>query len=144
MQVSLATESAGKVPAGITPTHIKPTGESAVALFKSQLLTAYPSMAELSKPGNDTFALASEAAKRPSASLREMVSPPSEKKIVALANTLNEDPDVLLAMAGKVSTELKGIIMKRPKLFAEVLRKLKTEPDNAILNIVREVKDGDW
>ena len=75
---------------------------------------------------------------------REMVSPPSEKKIVALANTLNEDPDVLLAMAGKVSTELKGIIMKRPKLFAEVLRKLKTEPDNAILSIVREVKDGDW
>lgn len=75
---------------------------------------------------------------------REMVSPPSEKKIVALANTLNEDPDVLLAMAGKVSTELKGIIMKRPKLFSEVLRKLKTEPDNAILSIVREVKDGDW
>ena len=75
---------------------------------------------------------------------REMVAPPSEKKIVVLANILNEDPDVLLAMAGKVSTELKGIIMKRPKLFSEVLRKLKTEPDNAILSIVREVKDGDW
>ena len=77
MQVSLSSEPAGKVPAGITPTHIKPTGESAVALFKSQLLTAYPSMAELSKAGNDTLALASEAANRPSALAREMVSPPS-------------------------------------------------------------------
>ena len=75
---------------------------------------------------------------------REIVPPPSEKKIAALATVLDEDEDVLLAMAGKVSTELLEIIKARPALFAELIRKLKEEPDHAVLRIVREVKDGDW
>ncbi|RMH11356.1 MAG: XRE family transcriptional regulator, partial [Gammaproteobacteria bacterium] len=33
---------------------------------------------------------------------------------------------------------------KRPQLFAELLRELKTLPDHAILRVVREVRDGDW
>ena len=33
---------------------------------------------------------------------RDIVPPPSEKKIIALAKVLDEDPDILLAMAGKV------------------------------------------
>ena len=37
---------------------------------------------------------------------RDIVSPPSEAKIIALAQLLNEDPDILLAMAGKVSTDI--------------------------------------
>lgn len=72
------------------------------------------------------------------------MAPPSEEKIFLLAKELGEDPDVLLAMAGKVSTDLLDIVRKRPKLFADLLRQLKSEPDNAILHIVREVKDGDW
>src|SRR5215468_11582523 len=51
--------------------------------------------------------------------------PPSEETIVALARELGEDPDVLLALAGKVSSELQRIIRKRPKLFAELIRQLK-------------------
>jgi hypothetical protein len=47
-------------------------------------------------------------------------------------------------MAGKVSSDLLEIILKRPKLFAEVLRQLKELPDHAVVRIVREVKDGDW
>ena len=70
--------------------------------------------------------------------------PPSEKTITALARELGEDPDVLLAMAGKVSGDLRSIIQKRPQLFAELIRQLKDMPDSAVLRLVREVRDGDW
>ncbi|PVZ48679.1 helix-turn-helix domain-containing protein [Thalassobacter stenotrophicus] len=75
---------------------------------------------------------------------RDVAPPPSEAKIVALAQALGEDPDVLLAMAGKVSSELQAIIRKRPQLIGELLRQLKAQPDHAILSIVRQVTDGDW
>ena len=61
-----------------------------------------------------------------------------------LARELGEDPDVLLAMAGKVSSDLQEIIRKRPELFAELIRQLKKAPDHAVLKVVREVRDGDW
>jgi transcriptional regulator with XRE-family HTH domain len=70
--------------------------------------------------------------------------PPGEHTIVALAETLGEDADVLLALAGKVSEELQAIIRKRPKLFAQVIRDLKKMPDHAVLRLVREVRDGKW
>jgi HTH-type transcriptional regulator, competence development regulator len=70
--------------------------------------------------------------------------PPSEKTIALLAADLNEDPDVLLALAGKVSEELLSIIRRRPKLFSELLRQLKDAPEQAVLRLVREVRDGDW
>ena len=75
---------------------------------------------------------------------RDLVAPPSEQKIKALAVCLKEDPDVLLAMAGKVSTDLQDIIRKRPQLFGDLIRKLKSEPDHAVLKLVREVKTGEW
>ena len=75
---------------------------------------------------------------------RDLTPPPSEARIVALANVLGEDPDLLLAMAGKVSSDLLEIIGKRPQLFGELLRQLKEQPDHAILHVVRQVTDGDW
>ena len=71
-------------------------------------------------------------------------APPSEKTILALAKTLNEDPDMLLALAGKVSQDLQKIIRKRPALFAQLIRELKNMPDHAVLRLVREVRDGNW
>lgn len=70
--------------------------------------------------------------------------PPSEEKIVALARALDEDADVLLAMAGKVSSDLQRAIRKRPELFAALIRELKGMPDHAVLRLVRDVRDGDW
>ena len=61
-----------------------------------------------------------------------------------MAKELGEDPDLLLAMAGKVSRDLQSIILGRPQLFAELLRQLKDMPDHAILTVVREVRDGNW
>ena len=72
------------------------------------------------------------------------VAPPSEAKIRALAEELGEDTDMLLAMAGKVSSDLQEIIRKRPQLFADLIRQLKSAPDHAILRIARDVRDGDW
>jgi len=75
---------------------------------------------------------------------RDIVSPPSEVKIKALAEVLNEDPDLLLAMAGKVSSDLLAIVKARPQLIGELLRELKEQPDHAVLSVVRNITDGDW
>jgi transcriptional regulator with XRE-family HTH domain len=75
---------------------------------------------------------------------RSQQPPPGERTIVAIARELAEDPDVLLAMAGKVSEDLQNAIRNRPKLFAELIRQLKDQPDHAVLRIVREVRDGNW
>ncbi len=75
---------------------------------------------------------------------REVTPPPSESTIRRIAEELGQDPDVLLAMAGKVSSDLAKIIIRRPHLFANLLRELRAVPDDAVLRIVREVRDGDW
>ncbi|RYF41256.1 MAG: XRE family transcriptional regulator [Cytophagaceae bacterium] len=75
---------------------------------------------------------------------RGVFSPPSEQVICRIAAVLGEDEDVLLAMAGKLSSELQRIILRRPKLFAELIRELKNAPDHAVLRVAREVKDGKW
>ena len=72
------------------------------------------------------------------------LAPPSEAVIIKLAKELDIDADVLLAMAGKLSTDLQQIIIKRPELFASLIRQLKDQPDYAILKLVREVEDGEW
>jgi transcriptional regulator with XRE-family HTH domain len=75
---------------------------------------------------------------------RGLQSPPSEDTIRKLADDLGENADVLLAMAGKVSGDLREVIIRRPELFAELLRQLKDTPDHAVLRVVRVVRDGAW
>ena len=75
---------------------------------------------------------------------RDEQPPPGEDVIRRLATELGEDPDVLLALAGKVSADLLTIIRARPRLFADLLRQLKNMPDHALLRVVREVRDGNW
>ena len=75
---------------------------------------------------------------------RDQVAPPSEATIRRLAGELGEDADLLLAMAGKVSSDLRNIILQRPQLFAELLRQLRDAPDHAIESVAREIRDGNW
>jgi transcriptional regulator with XRE-family HTH domain len=75
---------------------------------------------------------------------RGLEPPPGEKTIRRLAEVLEEDTDLLLAMAGKVSTDLQTIILQRPELFARILREIKDVPERSILRVVREVRDGKW
>lgn len=69
---------------------------------------------------------------------------PSEAFVKKLAIELEQDENVLLAMVGKVSQELRDIIIKNPTVFAQLLKALKDSPSDAILRVVREVKDGQW
>jgi transcriptional regulator with XRE-family HTH domain len=75
---------------------------------------------------------------------RGEAAPPSEDTIVRLATELDLDPDALLALAGKVSSDLKEVIRRRPELFGRLIRELRDLPDHAVLRIAREVRDGDW
>ena len=75
---------------------------------------------------------------------RGEVAPPSEETTRKLARQLSLDTDVLLALAGKVSSDLQDVIRKRPALLAELIRGLKEMPDHAVLRLVREVRDGEW
>lgn len=68
----------------------------------------------------------------------------TEEKIRLLADYLGEDPDVLLALSGKISLDVQEIIRKRPQLFAQLIRDLKRMPNHAILRIVGKVRDGNW
>lgn len=75
---------------------------------------------------------------------RGEVAPPGEETLLCLALELGEDPDVMLAMAGKISADLRAAILARPQLFGELIRTIKSMPDHAVLRIVREVHDGNW
>lgn len=68
------------------------------------------------------------------------VGPTSEATTRKLAEVLGEDPDVLLALAGKVSSDLQEAIRRRPRLFAELIRELKDAPDPAVQSVVREAQ----
>ena len=75
---------------------------------------------------------------------RGIGSPPSEETLLKLAGELDANPDVVLALAGKVSSDLQKAIRRRPELFGQLIRELAYMPDKAMLRLVREVRDGDW
>ncbi len=53
---------------------------------------------------------------------RDEFPPPAEDKVIAIAKSLDLDVDVLLARAGKVSSDLTQIIREHPREMASVLR----------------------
>ena len=48
--------------------------------------------------------------------------PPGAEKVKRMAELLDENPDELLALAGKVDPELPEIIRRRPRAMADLLR----------------------
>jgi transcriptional regulator with XRE-family HTH domain len=68
---------------------------------------------------------------------RDLEPPPSEPKIRRLAIELGEDPDALLARAGKVAQDLVRIICDRPELFSQLIRQLEKLPDAAVSRLMR-------
>jgi HTH-type transcriptional regulator, competence development regulator len=53
---------------------------------------------------------------------REQFPPPAEDKVVAIAKVIGRDPDELLALTGKVASDLTDIIRRRPREMASFLR----------------------
>src|SRR5262245_59422971 len=70
--------------------------------------------------------------------------PPGEETIRRIAVELGEDPDVLLGLAGKVSSDLTHIIRERPALVGELLRSIRRVPAKRVAEISRQVRDGNW
>lgn len=57
------------------------------------------------------------------------VAPPGEETLIKLAHELGEDPDVMLAMAGKISADLRTAILARPQLLGrKSVDRLPTDP----------------
>lgn len=73
---------------------------------------------------------------------RGNVSPPSEDTIRRLAADLGEDADLLLALAGKVGSDIRSIIIQRPILFAELIRALSDVTDDRLALLVRKTRNG--
>lgn len=53
---------------------------------------------------------------------RDEFPPPAEEKIKAIARELGKDPDELLALAGRVASDLEEIIQQKPREMATFLR----------------------
>lgn len=64
-------------------------------------------------------------------------SKPSEEVIKKISRVLNQDEDELLALAGKISSDLQEIIRQNPRKLASFLRTAKGKSDEEI----REVAD---
>ena len=47
-----------------------------------------------------------------------------------------------VGLAGKVSRDLQEIVIRRPRIFADLLRTLDEAPDHVVMRITREVRAG--
>jgi transcriptional regulator with XRE-family HTH domain len=63
---------------------------------------------------------------------RDVFPAPSEDKVIRIAKALNQDSDELLALAGRVSSDLHRIIRKNPSQTARLLRGVAKLPSREI------------
>jgi transcriptional regulator with XRE-family HTH domain len=71
-------------------------------------------------------------------------SPPADPVVLALAEELGEDPDILMVIAGRLSDGLIATIQKHPFEFVEIIRRLKGAPKEHLDRVAREIRDGKW
>jgi HTH-type transcriptional regulator, competence development regulator len=62
---------------------------------------------------------------------REIFPPPSEALILKIAGHLGEDPDRLLALAGKIPSDVKDMIIKSEGRLAQKLREWARDQEGA-------------
>jgi transcriptional regulator with XRE-family HTH domain len=53
---------------------------------------------------------------------RGQLPPPAEDKVLAIARELDQDPDILLAMAGRVATDVTEVIKRHPRELSPLIR----------------------
>ena len=70
---------------------------------------------------------------------RDEFSPPAEDKVKAIAKIIGRDADELLALAGRVSTDISDIIKRHPMELAALLR---TTQGLTAENIIRLAKQA--
>lgn len=65
--------------------------------------------------------------------------PPDEPILRRLAEDLDEDMDVLLALAGEIASDIRETIIRRPVLFSELVRGASDLPDNKLAMMIRKI-----
>lgn len=71
---------------------------------------------------------------------RDEFPPPAEDKVIAIANILGCDQDELLALAGKVSSDLTEIIRERPRELALLLRTMRGMTADDVARLARQAE----
>jgi len=71
---------------------------------------------------------------------RDEFNPPAEEKVRAIAKALGQDEDEMLALAGKVSSDLPEIIRSRPREMAMFLRTVTHLTDEEIRTIIERAR----
>ena|SRR5215216_2124042 len=71
---------------------------------------------------------------------RDEFPPPGEEKIKAIAKELGKDPDELLALAGRVSSDLEEIIQQKPREMATFLRAARGLTPKDIEQLTKQVE----
>ena len=69
---------------------------------------------------------------------RNELPPPAEGRVKEIARLLDQDPDELLALAGKVASDLDEIIRQRPREMASFLRTASGLSDHHIQQLTEE------
>ncbi len=75
---------------------------------------------------------------------RNDVSPPTEDVIRRLAADLDENADVLLALAGRLASDVNQAIIQRPILFAELIRTWSDLSDEELTELLDQFRKGQW
>lgn len=69
---------------------------------------------------------------------RDEFAPPAEDKVRAIADQLGQDPDVMLALAGRISSDLPPIIMRHPREMAALLRSLSSASPEQLRRLMKQ------
>jgi HTH-type transcriptional regulator, competence development regulator len=66
--------------------------------------------------------------------------PPAEDKVRKIAEIIDRDPDELLALAGRVASDLTDIIRQRPREMADFLRTAKGLTGEEMVRLARQAQ----
>ena len=69
---------------------------------------------------------------------RNELAPPAEDKVVAIAESLDQDVDEMLAIAGRIASDLPEIITRNPKVMAALVRSTRGLSANKIDALMKQ------
>ena len=72
---------------------------------------------------------------------REELPPPAEGRVKEIARLLEQDPDELLALAGKVASDLNEIIRNQPREMASFLRSASGLSGQELERLTKQAKE---
>ncbi len=73
---------------------------------------------------------------------RDELPPPAEGRVKEIARLLGQDPDELLALAGRVASDLGEIIKERPREMASFLRTVRGMGPEEIRRLEEQARRG--